>query len=208
MYTKLICPASVRSGELPLLPHTRVNLSSHVVTILVPSGDHITERSQFGCVYVCNKLPGVNIPPDETEVEATVSADVCTLTATDPAVAAPMVKPLMVTLNAAVVKAAPDVVMISAVAEGALHVPAIAETLALPATIVGVAEDAKKAEGYVSVMVPPAGRGEKGVKLKVTGTDVLAANLLDAAMTKVTEDTCPNIAPDVTATDADVSLEV
>ena len=123
VYTKLICPASVSSGEPPLLPHTRVNLSSHVVTILVPSGDHITERSQFGCVYVCNKLPGVNIPPDETEVEATVSADVCTLTATDPAVAAPMVKPLMVTLNAAVVKAAPDVVMISAVAEGALPPP-------------------------------------------------------------------------------------
>ena len=57
-------------------------------------------------------------------------------------------------------------------------------------------------------MVPPGGRGETGVKLKVTGTDVLAANLLDAAMTKVTEDTCPNIEPDATATDADVSLEV
>lgn len=132
---------------------------------------------------------GVNIPPDDTEVEATVSADVCTLTATDPAVAAPMVKPLIVTVNAAVVKAAPDVVMISAVAAGALHVPAIVKTLALPATIVGVAEDAKKAEGYVIVIVPPGGRGETGVKLKVTGTDVLAANLSDAAMTKVTEDT-------------------
>jgi len=159
-------------------------------------------------VNVFTKLPGVNIPPDETGEETTVSADVCTVTATDPAVAAPIVNPLMVTVNAAAGMAAPVVVMMSAAAAVAPQVPARFKTFVLPETTVGVTEAAKKADGYVNVMVPPNGKTDAGVKLRVTGTAVLAANLSDAAMTKVTEDTCPRMAPDETAADAAASVEV
>ena len=172
-----MCPASVNNAAPPLLLQTRVSLSSHVVTILVPSGDHVTERSQFGCVNVFNKLPGVKIPPDETAVEAATSVEVCTVTATAPAVTAPMVKPLIVTekLAAAGMMAEP-VVMTKDVEPVAPHVPVRAATLLLPADIaVGVTPGAKNAVGYETVTVPRMGIAVTGVKLSVTGTAALPA---------------------------------
>ena len=91
----------------------------------------------------------VNIPPDDTAVEAATSVDVCTVTATAPAVTAPMVKPLIVTekLAAAEIAAAP-VVKTTEVAPVAPHVPVRAATLLLPADIaVGVTDAAKKPDG-------------------------------------------------------------
>jgi hypothetical protein len=54
----------------------------------------------------------------------------------------------------------------------ALHVPVSPATLLLPAATVGVTDGAKKPEGYVSVMVPPAGTGFAALNPSVTDTDV------------------------------------
>ena len=79
------------------------------------------------------------------------------MTPTLPSVNAPMVKPDNVITNADGGMAAPAVVMTTDVAVVALHVPVSPATLLLPAATVGVTSGAKKPEGYVSVMVPPAG---------------------------------------------------
>ncbi len=64
----------------------------------------------------------------------------------------------------------------------ALQVPVSPATLLLPAATVGVMDGAKKPEGYVSVMVPPAGIGFDGVKPNVMGTFVLPVLRLENSM--------------------------
>ena len=74
-----------------------------------------------------------------------------------PAATCPMEKPVMVTKNTDAEIAAPAVVITTEVFVVALHVAVSPGTLLLPAATVGVTFGAKKPEGYVSVMVPPAG---------------------------------------------------
>jgi hypothetical protein len=90
---------------------------------------------------------GKIIPPDVTafEIEHTFARN---LTSTEPAVAAPIVKPLIVTVNADEGIVAPDVVSITAVAEVAPHVAVKPATLLAPDATEGTTEDAKKLEGY------------------------------------------------------------
>jgi hypothetical protein len=81
-----------------------------------------------------------------TEDDGSVSEDVCTLTFTTPAVAAPIVNPVNVIAkfcNAPM--AAPDVVIAIDVAVVAPHVAARPTTLLLP--INGVTDEAKKPDG-------------------------------------------------------------
>ena len=140
----------------------------------------------------------VNIPPDDTAVEAATSVDVCTVTATAPAVTAPMVKPLIVTekLAAAGIAAAP-VVKTTEVAPVAPHVPVRAATLLLPADIaVGITPVAKNAVGNETVTVPALGIAVTGVKLSVTGTAALPAMRSFEEIENSTEFTCPIMAPD------------
>ena len=74
------------------------------------------------------------------------------------AAARPILNPLIVTTNTADAEiAAPAVVITTEVFVVALHVAVSPGTLLLPAATVGVTFGAKKPEGYVSVMVPPAG---------------------------------------------------
>ena len=84
------------------------------------------------------------IAPDATDVEAVVSALVCTLTL-PPAVAAPKVKPESVTVTAVLAPSvAPEVVMTMEVAPGAAMGPREAPPDTAP---VGVAVVAKKLVG-------------------------------------------------------------
>jgi hypothetical protein len=110
------------------------------------------------------------ISPDATAVDATVSDDVCTTTPTAPGVAAPIMSPLIVKVNADAPIVAPDVVITTDVAEVAPQVAVSPATLLAPGATVGVTDDAKKPEGYVSVMVPPEGTGVAAVKATVMAT--------------------------------------
>jgi hypothetical protein len=86
--------------------------------------------------------------PDEIKVDAKVSADVFTDTApTAPLVAAPIVNPLIVTVNAEAPIVAPDVVITTDVAVVGLHVTVSPATLLAPDATPGVIDEAKKPEG-------------------------------------------------------------
>ena len=96
--------------------------------------------------------------PDETGEDGNASVEVCTVTATEPGVEAPIVRPLMVTVNAAVVPMVPpDVVSTTAVKLVAPQVKLRPGALLAPAATTGVMEGTKKFDGYVSVMRPPEG---------------------------------------------------
>ena len=124
--------------------------------------------------------------PDSTACDAISSDDVCTVTCRPPAVGYPNVNPFNVTVNADEDGiAAPAVVMTTEVAVVALHVAFKPATLLPPAATMGVTDGAKKPEGYVSVMVPPAGTRFAAVKPTVTGTDVLPALRSCAKINKV-----------------------
>ena len=120
--------------------------------------------------------------------------DVCTVTAIAPGVAAPMVKPLIVTVNTAIeaLMAAPDVVSTMALLLGAPHAMFKPETPLAPAETSGATEDEKKLEGYVRVIVPPDGMS------KVTGKNVIvrvalafAAMRSEGEMVKITVEVEP-----------------
>ena len=104
-----------------------------------------------------------------------------------PEVIEPIVNPLIVmTKNADAGMTAPAVVMTNEALVVALQVPVSPATLLLLAAAVGVMDGAKKPEGYVSVMVPPAGIGFKGVNPSVTGTFVLPVLRPDTAIVRDT----------------------
>ena len=129
----------------------------------------------------------VKIPPDDTafEIEHAFARN---LTSTAPAVAAPIVKPLIVTVNADAGMAAPDVVIVTAVAEVAPHVAVKPATLLAPEATEGTTEDAKKLEGYNNVKAMPDRMECKGVKPRVIETDDLPDTLSADEMMKVTEE--------------------
>ena len=85
--------------------------------------------------------------PESTAKLATVSEDVRTLTPVAPAVTAPNVIPLILTVNADVPIVAPDVVITNDVAVVAPHVAVSPATLLAPDATVGVTDGAKKPEG-------------------------------------------------------------
>ena len=85
--------------------------------------------------------------PDATAKLAKVSEDVRTLTPVAPAVTAPNVMPLILTVNAVVPIVAPDVVITNDVAVVAPHVAVSPATLLAPDATVGVTDGAKKPEG-------------------------------------------------------------
>ena len=104
-----------------------------------------------------------------------------------PEVVGPILNPLIVmTKNADAGMTAPAIVTMNDVPVVALQVPVSSATLLLPAAAVGVMDGAKKPEGYVSVMVPPAGIGFKGVNPSVTGTFVLPVLRSEAEIKKLT----------------------
>ena len=109
--------------------------------------------------------------PDDTGDDGVVSDDICTVTEIEPGVAAPIVKPLIVTVNAAVVPiVAPDVARTTAVL--LVDVQMMFRPRTLPASAAGLREGAKKFGGYVIVMEPPGGTSRGTVKVNVT--DALA----------------------------------
>ena len=86
--------------------------------------------------------------PDATAADTAVSADVATVTSTEPAVTAPSVKPPTVITMAEAGIAAAAVVITADVAVVALHVPVSAAMLLAPADIdEGITPGAKKAGG-------------------------------------------------------------
>ncbi len=178
------------SSVLPLLLlHTRAVLSSDAVAILLPSGDHATETTELLCpVSVRSVLPVTAMNPDETPSEPNTSDDVRTNTMPGCLEMLLLEKPDIVTTKAAAGITAPAVVMTTDVAVVAPHVPVSPATLLLPAATVGVMDGAKKPEGYVSVMVPPAGTGFDAVNPSVTGTDVWPALRSIVEMLKYTSE--------------------
>ena len=94
--------------------------------------------------------------PDDTSEGAYASDDVCTLMPIEPGVAAPIVKPLIVTVNAELASmVAPDVVSTTVVLPVSPHVIFTPGTLLAPAATTGVTEGAKNLGGYESVKEPP-----------------------------------------------------
>ena len=109
--------------------------------------------------------------PDDTSEGAYASDDVCTLTPIELGVAAPIVKPLIVTVNAVVIPmAAPNIVSTTAVLLVAPHVTFRPVTLLAPAATTGVTNGAKKLGGYVRAKVPPDGMGTSGENANVAET--------------------------------------
>lgn len=105
-----------------------------------------------------------------------MSADVETVQATLPAVTAPICNPEMVTVKgrrAGIL--APAVVMTKDEGLVELQTPEKPTMPLLPDATVGVMDDAKKEEGYVTVIVPPAESKVDGVKINVRAADVLSA---------------------------------
>jgi hypothetical protein len=86
------------------------------------------------------------MPPDDTELDME-HVPILNLTSTEPAVGAPIVKPLMVTVNSDAGMIEPDVVSVTAVAEVALQDAEKPATLLAPEAIAGTTEDAKKLKG-------------------------------------------------------------
>jgi hypothetical protein len=94
----------------------------------------------------------------------------------EPDVAAPMVKPLNVTVNAA------DALMVAADVRSTMDVAPVEVQsslkpgmLLVPSTTTGVTEGAKKLGGYVRVIEPGAPIDDSGVNDKVTDTLALVA---------------------------------
>ena len=102
-----------------------------------------TMRSEEAMVKTTDETREGYIPPDDTAVE-TEHTFARNLTSTEPAVAAPIVKPLIVTVIADAGMAAPDVVSVTAVAEVAPNVAVKPATLLAPEATEGTTEDAKK----------------------------------------------------------------
>ncbi len=87
------------------------------------------------------------IGPEDTNSDATVSADVRTLMLEELPVSDPIVKPRIVTVNNAVPIVAPDVVITTDVALVAPHVAVSPATLLAPSNILGAIDEAKKPVG-------------------------------------------------------------
>ncbi len=104
------------------------------------------------------------------------------LTFTAPAVGGPIVKPPMVIVTtAAALTKAPEVVIVTAVADVAPQVAAKPTTLLAPEATVGTTEDAKKLGGYERTKELPGNRRE-GEKTRVRGTDDLPETRSEAAI--------------------------
>jgi len=123
--------------------------------------------------------------PDDTNEGANASDDVCTLTPIEPGVAAPIVKPLIVTVNAVVfLMEAPNIVSTTAVLLVAPHVTFRPTILLAPAATTGVTNEAKKLGGYVRAKVPPDGTETSGENANVTETLPFPAIRSNAEMVK------------------------
>ena len=93
-----------------------------------------------------------------------------------PAVKPPMVNPVTVMMMFADGGiGAPAVVMTTEVTVVAPQVAVKPATLLPPTGTTGVTDGAKKPEGYVNVMVPPAGTTFKGMNPSVAGTAAFPA---------------------------------
>ena len=113
----------------------------------------------------------LDIAPDGTEFEATMSALVCTVTEPPPVGVLPIVKPDNVTVTATL--AASVAVLLVMVMTMDVAPGAAADRVALPDTAAdGVALVEKKPDGKFNVMVPPAASAPPavGVNTKVAAT--------------------------------------
>ena len=177
----------------------KLNVIGTPVRLAIRSLEAIENETNVTCV---------NIPPLLTATLGSVSADVSKYTLTLAAVTPPMTKPEIVTVNAeAAGMEAPAVVITREVAVVALHVPVKLTMLLIPAVIVGVV-GAKKAVGYVSVIVLPGLSNVEGVKPSVAGTLDFAAIRSDDVNENVTAVTCPIMVPDGTGSEISVSAEL
>ena len=150
----------------------------------------------------------VYMPPEKTSRDGSTSADVSILTETAPVVTEPMVKPAMVTVNAAEGMVTPDVVMTTDVGLVELQEPVRPATLLLPATTLGVTDGTKNAEGYEIVILPPGGMGLAGVNCTVRGTFGLPDTRSVDGILKTTSDIGGKMPPEAMAGDTKVSAEV
>ena len=150
----------------------------------------------------------VKMPPDDTAVLDKVSAEVCMYTPTLPEVAPPIVKPDIVRETIAPADiVAPDVVKTKDVAVVVLQLKVKLDILTSLKPTVGV-QNAKKADGYVSVIVPPGLSDVDGENPIVIGTPTLPAIRSDDDITKEAFFTCPKMLPDETGNDGTVSAEL
>jgi len=125
--------------------------------------------------------------PDDTDEDGDASDDVFTVTEIEPGVAAPIVKPLIVTVNAAVAPmVAPEVARTTDML--LVDVQRRFRPRTLPATAARLREGAKKFGGYVIVMEPPGGTSRGTVKVNVTVALAFPAIRSEKAMAKSRND--------------------
>jgi hypothetical protein len=151
---------------------------------------------------------GGDMLPVDTAADAAMSDDVWTLTPTEPTVATPIVNPFNVTENADVPTVAPEIVITTDVEVVTPHTNLKPDTLLPSAETIGVTDEAKKDEGYVSVIVPPEGMGVVGVNPIVTGTEIFDEMRSNKAISKDTDTTEVSKNPDGAALDNAVSHDV
>jgi hypothetical protein len=122
------------------------------------------------------------MPPDDTvfEIEHAFARNL-----TDPAVAEPIVKPLMVMVNTDAGITAPDVVNVTAMAEVSPNLAVKPSTLLAPESTKGTTEDAKKFEGYNRVQALPERTETDGENPRVTAADDFPETLSVIEMPKV-----------------------
>ena len=123
------------------------------------------------------------IPPDDSTFEI-LHVFARNAMPTESVVAEPIVKPLMVTVNADVGMAAPEIVMTTEVAEVSPHTAVNPGTLLAPELTVGTTPDAKKLAGNDNVNALPNVMRIEEEKTKVTGTDVLRETRFEVAIMK------------------------
>ncbi len=144
-----------------------------------------TTRSEYAMVKEADDTRAEMLP-DDTALDVVGHKLFRKLTPTEPAVGGPIVKPPMVIVTTAeALIPAPEVVIVTAVAEVAPHVAVDPATLLAPETTVGTTEEAKKLAGYERVKVLPDTMRKDGEKTRVTGTDTLPDTRSEAATLKL-----------------------
>ena len=180
------------AASAPPAEVVKMNVAAAAVLLATRSADTIEKEAAVTCPP---------ITPDAVPAEAVGSALVAMIMPVAfPPVAAPTVKPVSVTVTAALAASdATDVVTTIWVRVGAAQLPLAPPLMVAP----GVAVVAKKADGYVSVTLPPAAIAPPAevVKMNVAAAAVLLATRSADTIEKEAAVTCPPITPELTTAD-------
>ena len=149
---------------------------------VIDTGDLPTMRSEEAMLTETDETTEA-IPPDDSTFEI-LHVFARNAMPTESVVAEPIVKPLMVTVNADAGMAAPEIVIATAVAVVGPHMADKPATLLASEGTEGTTEEAKKLEGYKRVKVLPERNEADEEKTRVAETDDFATTRSIEEMSK------------------------